>query len=147
MPRNNFEYGIGAVVAPNQRDNFTSRTHKLIEDTRPANFLEQLVVDQLLHAQWELHRVNSLTSHFAAEEDLLKASTRATRNWTRATRELAALQTARASQTFCRVEGESRPGPCADLTKVPKRRGPSAPVRAEHNAHVLATSLNHQEAE
>lgn len=112
MALNNFEYGLGAIVAPGERDQLNSCTKKLIEDTRPANFLEQLLVNQLLHAQWELHRVNTLSSHVEAEDELFKASARATRNWTRATRELAALQTARASHTFCRDdETECQPHP------------------------------------
>src|SRR5436190_7806035 len=97
MSPNQFKYGLGAIVAPDQQDCFNSCTQNLIADTRPANFLEQLVVDQLLHAQWELQRANSLTGDLESEETLLAASARANRNWVRATRELAALQTARAS--------------------------------------------------
>ena len=65
MSLDNFQYGIGAVITPDQQAAFTACTQNLIADTRPENFLEQLIVDQLLHAQWELHRVNTL----ALEDD------------------------------------------------------------------------------
>ncbi|MFN0103408.1 MAG: hypothetical protein ACKV2U_15125 [Bryobacteraceae bacterium] len=141
MSLNNFEYGFGAIVAPDRRDSFDSCTQNLIADTRPANFLEQLVVDQLLHAQWDLNRVNQLTGNLEAEEELLNASARATRNWTRASRELAAMQTARASHLLCRAQTEAPPPPFADLTKVPKRRGPTTAVAEAHCDNIIANSL------
>jgi hypothetical protein len=141
MSLNQFKYGLGAIVAPDQQDRFNSCTENLIADTRPANFLEQLVVDHLLHAQWELQRVNSLTGNLESEEALLAASARANRNWVRATRELAALQTARASHYLCHDKGTAMAPPCADLTKVPKRRGPTKAVTEAHADAIVANSL------
>ena len=136
-----FEYGQGAIIAPGQQDSFDTCTENLIADARPANFLEQLVVDQLLHAQWELHRVNSLTGNVEAEEALLAASARAQRNWLRATRELTALQTARASKLLCRSAKEAEVPPCADLTKVPKRGAASKAAMEAHCDRIIARAM------
>jgi len=135
-----FKYGHGAIVAPTEQDSYDSCATNLLRDARPANFIEQLVVDQLLHAQWELHRVNSLTIFTDAEESLLAASARAQRNWVRATRELANLQTARASRLLCReTELESIPA-FADLTRLPKRRK-VARESAEENVDFLLAQM------
>ena len=133
-----FKYGHGAIVAPAEQDSYDSCAANLLRDTRPANFIEQLVVDQLLHAQWELHRVNSLTAHADAEESLLAASARAQRNWLRATRELTALQTSRASHTLCATTVGGENPPLADLTRVPKRRAASRAAAEAHADHVFA---------
>lgn len=138
MPLNDFTYGVGAVVAPDQQDSFDTCTQNLIADTRPANFLEQLIVDQLLHAQWEQNRINALTAHADAAETLLAASARANRNWNRANRELAALQTARASHELCRMDFEPVAPPCAELTKVPKRRFATSEVVENHIDHLMS---------
>lgn len=135
-----FKYGHGAIVAPTEQDSYDSCAKNLLRDARPANFIEQLVVDQLLHAQWELHRVNSLTAHAEAEESLLAASARAQRNWVRATRELTALQTARASRTLCLDAPIDAIPPCADFTRVPKRRKTSSDAAEKHADFLFAIS-------
>jgi hypothetical protein len=142
-----FEYGLGAIVAPGQQDSFDTCAENLIADTRPGNFLEQLVVDQLLHAQWELHRVNSLTGNVEAEDALLAASARAQRNWLRATRELAALQTARASHLLCRAAKEADVPPCADLTRVPKRGAASKAMTEAHCDSLIDRAMRAAEKE
>lgn len=135
MDRHKFTFGRGAIVDPSEQEQFDSCANNLLRDTRPANFMEKLVAEQLLHAQWELHRVNTLAPHATAatEEALLAAASRAQRNWLRATRELTALQTARASHTLCATTVDRENPPLADLTRVPKRRAASS-AAAEANA-------------
>ncbi|MFN0101994.1 MAG: hypothetical protein ACKV2U_07885 [Bryobacteraceae bacterium] len=122
----NFQYGIGAVVLPAQRETFHQLRDGLVETTRPGNFAEQLVVDQLLHAQWELHRVREHANHKEAEESLHAAFTRATRNWQRVTSQLAALQSARAAAELCCEIGAPNAPPLANLAKVPRRKKTTA---------------------
>lgn len=132
MPHNDFEYGRHAVIAPDQQDRFDSCKENLVADTRPGNFLEQLIVDELLHAQWELHRAEQASGNLETEATLIAASARATRNWQRASRELAALQTARVAGTSLTGNNETVDAPCADLTKIPKRRPATPAVEAWH---------------
>ncbi|MFN0105230.1 MAG: hypothetical protein ACKV2U_24480 [Bryobacteraceae bacterium] len=126
MSLTNFQYGIGAVVLPAQLETFHQLRDGLVETTRPGNFAEQLVVDQLLHAQWELHRVRQHANHAEAEESLHAAFTRATRNWQRASRQLAALQSARASAELCGEIGAPNSPLLANLAKVPRRKNSTA---------------------
>lgn len=63
--------------------------------TRPANELERWLASEIAHASWELDRVRANQSNTAAESRLNAAYSRASRNWTRARRELQQLQTAR----------------------------------------------------
>lgn len=119
----NFQYGIGAVIMPGQQDEFDQLRDCLIADTRPANFAEQLVVDQILHAQWELHRVRLYANNTESEEALHAATNRANRNWQRAVRQLAALQSAAASATLCIGDGDrGEVPPMANLAKIPRRK-------------------------
>lgn len=122
MPIPDYEFGRHAIIAPGQQEKFNSCKDALVADTRPVNFLEKLIVDELLHAQWELLRVENAANNPESEAELLAASARATRNWQRAGRELAALQTARISVEMLTVGEESVDTPCADLTRVPRRK-------------------------
>ena len=123
----NFIYGIGAVVLPDHREEFHQVRRDLIESTRPANIAEQVVVDQLLHARWELLRVGHNASHASAEPCLHAAFARASRNWQRALRLLTSLQSARAAAELCRVPVDKEVPPAANLAQVPR---PKAPTRS-----------------
>lgn len=122
MSLEHFHYGVGAVILPGQQETFNKLKDELIENTRTGTFAEQLMVDQLLHAQWELHRVRTLAGHAEAEPALHAAFTRATRNWQRAERQLAALQSARAAARLCAHSAGSVPPPAANLARIPKRK-------------------------
>lgn len=119
MSLNNFEYGRDAIVAPNRQDRFRSCVDSLLEDARPANFVEQLVAEEILHAQWELARCRDLAHELDHEGLILAAENRAQRNFTRATRELTALQTARAVRTY-RDDVSGPVPPLANFAKVPR---------------------------
>ena len=62
--------------------------------TQPLTELERWFANEITHATWELERVRANKSQ-AAESRLNDAYSRATRNWNRARKELATLQSAR----------------------------------------------------
>ena len=66
--------------------------------TRPATELERWFASEIAYASWELERVRANSGNTAAESHLSAAYGRATRNWNRARKELAKLQTARIPQ-------------------------------------------------
>ena len=145
MSLNNFEYGRGAIVVPGRQDRFRSCVDKLIEDARPANFVEQLVTEEILHAQWELARCRDLSHELDHEGLLLAAENRAQRNFTRATRELTALQTARTAKYFRADLGRNVP-PLANAAKIPKR-GRETPAVANAYCDIMYAESQSDERE
>ena len=65
------------------------------EAAQPATELERWFANQIAYANWELDRVRANTSNTDAEPRLNAAYSRASRNWNRARKELATLQSAR----------------------------------------------------
>jgi hypothetical protein len=118
-----FQYGIGAVIFPEDRAEFDQVRDHIIRDTLPMNFAEQLLVDQMIHAEWELYRVEKNAIHIDSEETLTAVAARAHRNFARAQKALVRLQSARASHSLCHSPAGLPTPPTANLSKVPKRRG------------------------
>jgi len=67
MPACKFEFGTHAVVRSEDKALFHARKQALINDTKPASLLESLLVEELLHAQWGLYRVNAASARAAAQ--------------------------------------------------------------------------------
>jgi hypothetical protein len=144
MSLNNFEYGRGAIVVPGRQDRFRSCVDKLIEDARPANFVEQLVTEEILHAQRELARCRDLAHELDHEGMLLAAENRAQRNFTRATRELTALQTARTAGYY-RSDLAKKAPPLANAAKVPKRGRETSAVANAYCDFAYAETLRDEQ--
>jgi hypothetical protein len=128
MPAFSFEFGADAIIPAGQDRHFTDSREALINDAKPTTFLECLLVEELFHAQWEQHRVELASGNLALEEQLVAVSTRATRNWQRASKQLALLQTARAAAHALAAPHETVNAPCADLTRIPARKPASTKV-------------------
>lgn len=92
-----FPFGQDAIVTPDTRQELAELRAGILEAVEPGTLVESILAEELLHAQWELHRVRSLGAQPDCEPRLHDASRRATRNWHRARKELALLQSARAA--------------------------------------------------
>lgn len=113
-----FEFGLDAQTTPENQANFNDRRDEVIAAIRPANIVEQILADELIHSGWEMEQVRTHAEDAEAAPILDAAFNRASRNWQRSLRQLKALQSARASH-FARPNGRA---PLADLTKLPKER-------------------------
>jgi len=97
--------------------------------TRPLTALENFFANEIAYAAWELERVRANQSHTAAESRLHALHARASRNWNRAAKELAALQSARvnhATRLSPERQQTAAATPLADPARVPvpKLAGP-----------------------
>jgi len=119
-----FEFGRNAIHTLESESRFLERRDSIIESTQPANLVEAILTEELIHASWELERVRDNSDNTAAESQLLAAHNRASRNWHRSFKQLKKLQSARAShvaqlyQPFERRVGAQCP--LADVAKLPK---------------------------
>ena len=119
-----FEFGRNAIHTLESETRFLERRDSIIESTQPANLVEAILTEELIHASWELERVRDNSINTAAESHLLAAHNRASRNWHRSLKQLKKLQSARASHVaqFYQPE-ERRVGaqcPLADVARLPK---------------------------
>ncbi|MBM3769014.1 MAG: hypothetical protein FJW32_26845 [Acidobacteria bacterium] len=93
-----YEIGRNAIVHPDVIDAFQIKKNELAESIKPANLLEKIFTNQLLHAAWDLERVRMNADSIDAEHALNTATNRATRNFKRALAELRLIQSARANR-------------------------------------------------
>ena len=101
--------------------------------TRPLTELEKFFALELTHATWELERVRANQSEVNAESRLHATYSRAARNWNRARRELATLQSARVSHATRLAPSRQQVAtatPLADANRVPQPK--LAHAMAEH---------------
>jgi hypothetical protein len=98
---------------------------ELAAAAQPATGLEHWFANEITYAAWELERVRANKSATAAESRLNDAYNRASRNWHRARKELAKLQTARVNHVArlspSRQEAAAA-APLADPARVPQPR-------------------------
>ena len=90
--------------------------------TRPLTELEKFFTHQMAYAAWELERVRANAHNIEAEPRLLAAQNRANRNWNRARKQVAKLQTARVSHAtrLSRTRQQvATATPLADAARVP----------------------------
>lgn len=118
------------------------------EDLRPGTPLERIFAHEIAYATWELERVRELSNNPAAEAPLAAAYNRASRNWSRARKELQRLQTARLN-LFLRVEESLRPHmslyPMADPARVPAIKRPDPALAGlAHRAEAEAAGRDAQ---
>lgn len=92
-----FVFGADAVTYPDTEPAFLARRDEILATVQPAGLLESIFAEELLHASWEMERVRQHHTDTAAAHRLDSAYGRASRNWQRATKQLQALQSARAS--------------------------------------------------
>jgi hypothetical protein len=115
-----FHFGRDAIVPAGSQSHFNERRDSIIDSVRPANMVESIMAEELLHASWELERLRACDPAVAPPS----AHSRASRNWHRSLKQLKTLQSARAShfshlyETAERDLGEQFP--LADIKKLPK---------------------------
>ena len=119
-----FQFGAHAIFAPDSEARFNERRDSVIATIKPANVIESILTEELLHASWEMQRVRDHSNNTDAEPRLSAAHTRASRNWHRSVKQLKHLQSARAS-IDCELyhlaqQQVADQCPLADLTKLPK---------------------------
>ena len=119
-----FQFGANAIYTLESEARFNERRDSVIDSIKPANIVESIFAEELLHASWEMERVRDNSSNTAAEPYLNAAHSRASRNWHRSLRQLKTLQSARATH-FCQLyqPEERKLGaqcPLADIGKLPK---------------------------
>jgi len=93
-----YEIGQNAIVHPDYREDFQRKKQELEEHINPANLVEKIFTNQVLHAAWDLERVRLNAGSKDAEPTLHAAAARATRNFKRALAELRLIQSARANR-------------------------------------------------
>lgn len=81
-----YHFGQYAAVAPADRADFDALKTELLGELNPNDFLHALLVDELLHASWELARARK----YGAPQAFVN---RASRNWSRARKTLVRLNT------------------------------------------------------
>jgi hypothetical protein len=117
-----FPFGQSAVVAPADRADFEALKSSLLAELNPFTYLQAVLVDELLHASWELARARK----YGAPQPFVD---RATRNWHRSRNALSRLHTAY-SAGLNTLEGEDSDAcvaaPLANPLVVAKRRKSSA---------------------
>lgn len=116
-----FQFGLDAQTTPENEPNFAARRDEVIAAVRPANIVEKILADELIHSGWEMEQVRTHAEDAEAAPILDAAFNRASRNWQRSLKQLKFLQSARASQ-FARHRDLALRCPLADLTKLPKER-------------------------
>lgn len=119
-----FPFGLDAIVAPESEPAFQDRRDSILDTVKPANIVESILAEELLHAGWEMERVRANAAASPSDDLLSAAANRASRNWHRSLKQLKALQTARASHISRLYEPhERRLGekcPFADIAKIPQ---------------------------
>ena len=119
-----FTFGQHAIQTPESEPRFAERRDSIVASIRPANLVESIFAEELLHASWEMERVRNNSANTAAEPRLTAAYSRASRNWHRSLKQLKKLQSARAShytQICCPADIEhTGAAPLADIAKLHK---------------------------
>ena len=117
-----FPFGQSAVVAPADRADFEALRTSLLDELNPFTYLQAVLVDELLHASWELARARK----YGAPQPFID---RATRNWHRSRNALSRLHTAYVAG-LNNLEGEDSDAcveaPLANPLTIPKRGKSSA---------------------
>jgi hypothetical protein len=119
-----FQFGHHAIHTPESEARFNERRDSIVASIQPANIVEAILTEELLHASWEMERVRDNSGNTAAESQLVAAETRASRNWHRSLKQLKKLQSARAGHFAQFYQPEERrfaaQCPLADVNKIPK---------------------------
>jgi len=119
-----FQFGAHAIYTPDSEARFIERRDSVIATIKPANVIEAILTEELLHASWEMQRVRDHSNNTNAEPRLNAAHSRASRNWHRSVNQLKRLQSARASidcELYHLAEQQvADQCPLADLNKLPK---------------------------
>ena len=110
-----FQFGAHAIHTPESEPRFIERRDSIIESIKPANIVESMLAEELLHASWDMER---------ARENGDNTYSSASRTWHRSLNQLKKLQSARASHLCELAESTERAVaaqcPLADITKLPK---------------------------
>jgi len=104
--------------------------------TQPATELERWFANEITQATWELERVRANKSNVAAEPRLNDAYNCATRNWTRARKELARIQTSRVNHGIRLSPSRQKEAAGAPLADPARARAPKPASRPMHE-HIM----------
>ncbi len=117
-----YPFGQSAVVTPADRADFDALKTSIVDELNPFTYLQAVLVDELLHASWELARARK----YGASQPFID---RATRNWHRSRDVLSRLHTAY-SAGLNTLEGEDSDAcvvaPLAKTLAIAKRGKSSA---------------------
>ncbi len=120
-----YPFGQSAAVAPADRDEFEALKTGLLDELNPFTYLQAFLVDELLHASWELARARK----YGAPQPFID---RATRNWHRSRKTLSQLHTAYAAGLNT-LEGEDSyacvDAPLANALAIAKRSRAEAAIK------------------
>ena len=133
--RNALRHGLTArhlVVREDEREEFEALRADLTAELDPQGVVETLLVNELLHAGWNLQRYRRLEAGHAADpcdeaagallDRLGRYQARAQRAWYRALRELRTVQTNRALRPLKLTEEEEAEVPVlADINELTKQ--------------------------
>lgn len=112
-----FSFDEFAILTPGDAALFDARRQSIRAACQPGNILEEILAGEILHASWEAERVRSLNADTAHQS-------RASRTWNRSRKQLARLQSARASHHAELGEAHERAAaaqcPLADVSRLPK---------------------------
>jgi len=101
-----YAVGLHAVTTQADQSRFDDLKKRLLEEIQPKTMLENILADEIVHASWELDRIQRALGQEAniqAADRLDAASKRATRNVQRALRELRMFHSAHANIKFKRL--------------------------------------------
>ena len=85
-----YPYGQSAAVAPADRADFEALKSSIVNELNPFTYLQAVLVDELLHASWELARARK----YGAPQQFID---HATRNWHRSRKALSQLHSSYAA--------------------------------------------------
>lgn len=85
-----FPFGQSAAVAPADRADFDALRTSILDELNPFTYLQAVIVDEFLHASWELARARK----YGAPQSFFD---RATRNWHRARKAISKIHSSYAA--------------------------------------------------
>ncbi len=95
-----YAVGLYAVTTPADQSRFDELKNRLLEEIQPNTMLELILADEIVHASWELDRIQRAMQSEASQQAadrLDAASKRASRNIQRALREIRMFHSAHAN--------------------------------------------------
>ncbi len=128
--RKTYPFAQSASVTPRDRQDFETLKAQILDELNPYTFLQAILVDEFIHASWELARARKYGAP-------LSFVNRANRNWDRARKTLSRLNTSQiAAERLLEGEdaGAAESCPLANPFAIAKR-GPAKQITRLELAH------------
>jgi hypothetical protein len=134
--RQTYPFAKSASVAPRDRQDFETLKAQILAELNPYTFLQAILVDEFIHASWELARARKYGAP-------LQFINRANCNWDRARITLSRINTSQiAAERLLEGEdaGAAEVCPLANPFRIPKRAKAKQVFRMEiaHGKKILA---------